>query len=433
MRYEQIDSTLFRENRRRFTAEMKPNSLAVFHSNDIMPTSADGTMPFIQQTDVLYLSGVDQEETIVVLFPDAPDTPLGTSVKEVLFIRETSEEIAIWEGNKLTKEQAREVSGIETVFWTHEFERVFPGLMRAAENVYLNLNEHYRFGNPVQTQNRRFHDQCREQYPLHNYERTFKIMERLRPVKHSLEIELLQKACDITKQGFLRILNFVKPGVKEFEIEAEILHEFMINRSRRFAYTPIIASGANACALHYIENNDTCQEGDVLLMDFGAEYANYAADLSRSIPVSGRYTDRQRKIYDAVLGVQRSCYEILRPGTTLNEYHREVGELMTKALLDVGLLSKHDVEKQSASSPAYKKYFMHGTSHFLGLDVHDYGDLNTTIQPGMVFTVEPGIYIREEGLGIRIENDVVVTEDGIHDLMAEIPVEAEHIEELMNA
>jgi Xaa-Pro aminopeptidase len=386
-------------------------------------------MPFKQNADLFYLTGVDQEETILLLYPDAKEA----KYREIMFVRETNEHIAIWEGHKLTKEEATEVSGIRTVLWTSEFEKVFNTLMGDAEHLYLNTNEHPRAEVVVETRDARFIKWCQERYPLHSYRRLAPIMRDLRAVKSDIEIALIQKACKITEAGFRRVLRFVKPGVKEYEIEAEYAHEFLRHGSRGFAYTPIIASGANACVLHYIANDQVCQDGDLLLMDVGAEYANYASDMTRTIPVNGRFTPRQRQVYDAVLRVMRGAMDMLRPGNTLDEYHAAVGELMTKELVDLGLLTMDEVKNQNPEFPAYKKYFMHGTSHHLGLDVHDVGDKYRKFEPGMVFTCEPGIYIREEGLGIRLENDLVITENGLLDLMADIPLEAEEIEEIMNA
>ncbi|MCH2197334.1 MAG: aminopeptidase P family protein [Flavobacteriales bacterium] len=429
MRYQILPSDLYIHNRQRFVKEMKPGGLAVFFSNDIMPTSADGTMPFKQATDILHLTGADQEESIVILFPGAHNP----RHREILFVRETNEEIAIWEGAKLTKEQARELSGIQSVHWTTDFEKILHTLLAEASSVYLNNNEHTRASIEVETRTARYNKWIRETYPNHEIDRSAPIMHRIRAVKHQHEIDQMQRACDITKAGFERVLKFVKPGVMEYEIEAEFAHEFLRNGSRGFAYTPIIASGFNACVLHYIENDAKCHDGDVILMDVGCEYGNYASDMTRCIPVSGRFTDRQKAVYNSVYSVMQDCMKLLRPGVSLHDYHREVGELMTKQLLDLGLIDKHDVEKQNPDWPAYKKYFMHGTSHFIGLDVHDYGLWHEPIQAGNVFTVEPGIYIREENLGIRLENDIVITKDGYHDLMSSIPLEADHIEEIMNS
>jgi Xaa-Pro aminopeptidase len=429
MKYEKIPSALFTENRKKFASQLKKGSLAVFNSNDIMPTNADGTMPFRQNNDLFYLSGVDQEESILVIFPDASDK----KHREVLFLKETSELIAIWEGAKLTKEQATEVSGIKTVYWLSDFNKIFFSLMAEANAVYLNTNEHLRATIEVETCDARFLKWCKEKFPLHTYERSAPIMHRLRSVKSKTEIDLIQQACNITEKGFRRILQFIKPGVMEYEIEAELIHEFVRNRSVGFAYTPIIASGFNACVLHYIDNNKECKKGDVLLMDFGAEYANYASDLTRCVPVGGKFTKRQKEVYNSVLTVMREATKLLRVGTILAEYHKEVGKLMEAELLKLKLIDKNDIKKQNPDWPAYKKYFMHGTSHFLGLDVHDVGIWHEPIKAGMVFTCEPGIYIREENLGIRLENDILVTSKGPQDLMKNIPVEADEIEDLMNA
>ncbi len=428
MKYLPIDNQLFINNRENFVQRLKPGSMAVFNSNDIMPTSADGVMNFRQHSDIFYLSGIDQEESILLLFPDHPDE----NWREVLFLRETNDEIAIWEGHKYTKEEAYATSGIKNVRWISEFEKVFDNCASLASNIYLNKNEHLRSTKNVQTRDDRFISWCREKYPLHEYKRSAPLLVQLRSVKSQIEIDLLQEACDITEKGFRRILKFIKPGVMEYEIEAELIHEFIRNRSAGFAYQPIIASGFNACVLHYIENNQPCKDGDIILLDVGAEYAHYNADLTRSVPVNGRYTKRQKDVYNAVLNVQREAMKLLRPGTTIPEYHKEVGKIMESELMGLGLIDTTDVKNQHPDLPAYKKYFMHGTSHHLGLDVHDYGNMYGKIEEGMVFTVEPGIYIREESLGIRIENNVVVKKDGVDDLMKNIPVEVEDIEEEMN-
>lgn len=429
MKYNAIDPQLFIDNRQRFAKSLKPKSIAIFNSNDIMPTNADGHMGFKQNADLFHLSGVDQEESILVIFPDA----FNPMHREILFVRETNETIAIWEGAKLTKPQATQTSGVRNVQWVSSFEKTLQAIMAEAEHVYLNTNEHLRADIQVQTRDARFIKWMQEHYPLHRYERSAPIMHKIRAVKHSIEVELIQQACNITEKGFRRLLGFVKPGVTEYEIEAELLHEFVRNRSNGFAYGPIIASGASACVLHYVENNKACNAGEVLLLDVAAEYANYASDLTRCIPVSGRFTPRQKEVYNAVLRVKRAATQLLMPGTYLADYHKEVGKLMESELLGLGLISKTDIANQNPDWPAYKKYFMHGTSHFLGLDVHDVGLWTETIQAGNVFTCEPGIYIPEEGLGIRLENDILVTNNGPVDLMKNIPIEAEEIEELMNA
>ncbi|WP_088340058.1 aminopeptidase P family protein [Robiginitalea sediminis] len=429
MKYDPIPSDLFVRNRRKFAERMVPGSLAVFNSNDIYPIGADSTMPFQQAPDIFYLSGVDQEESILLLFPGATNP----KHREVLFVRETNDHIAVWEGAKLTKEEAFAVSGIRTVYWLQDFDKVFFDLMTEAETIYFNTNEHYRQAVETETREARFIKKCKQEYPAHRVAKSNPILQEIRGVKEPEEIEQLRTACGITEKGFRRVLGFVKPGVWEYEIEAEYLHEFIRNRSKGFAYTPIIASGNNANVLHYIENNQQCQAGDLILMDVGAEYANYSSDMTRTIPVSGRFTDRQKQVYQAVLKVKNLATQMLVPGTLWAEYHKEVGKIMTSELLDLGLLDKADVQNEDPEWPAYKKYFMHGTSHHLGLDTHDYGALKTPMKPNMVFTVEPGIYIPAEGFGIRLEDDVVIQETGAPvNLMADIPIEAEEIETLMN-
>ena len=427
MRYLPIGQELFKYNRENFKKHLKPRSIAVFNSNDIMPTNADGTLRFRQNNDLFYLSGIDQEDSILVIFPDFPDEKF----REILFLKETSELIAIWEGHKYTKEEAREVSGIDTIIWNSEFHKIFNTLMAEAEHVYLNTNEHIRADVVVESRDARFVKTCQQQYPLHKYERSALIMHQLRATKSAKETEIMQHACDITEKGFRRVLQFIKPGVMEYEIEAEYVHEFLRHRSRGFAYEPIVASGANACTLHYIENKDECKAGELILMDVGAEYANYNADMTRTVPVNGRFTDRQKAVYNAVLRVKKAAYQLLRPGNIIKEYHEEIGKIMESELIGLGLLDKKEVENQDKEKPLYRKYFMHGTSHHLGLDVHDVGNIYRKFEPGMVFTVEPGIYIREEKLGIRLENNIVITENGVHDLMKNIPIEIEEIEELM--
>lgn len=428
MRYPSIDPRLFIQNRHRFIQKLKPGSLAVFNSNDILPTNADGTMPFRQNSDLFYLSGIDQEETALLLFPDARDEKL----REVLFVRETSEEIAVWEGKKLTKAEAAEQSGIKTVLWSSEFHRVFNTLMAECEYVYLNTNEHLRSSNRTQTRDDRFILYCKEKYPLHKYERSAPILHLLRSVKSEIEIDLLRKACEITEKGFRRVLKFIKPGVYEYEVEAEYAHEFIRLGAGFAGYQPIIASGASTCILHYNTNHAVCKDGDLLLMDVGAGYAGYHADMTRTVPVNGRFTQRQKDVYNAVLRVMKAAQDLLKPGIILADYQKSVGALVEEELLQLGLLKTDDVKNQNPEAPLYKKYFMHGTSHFLGLDVHDVGLWHLPVQAGMVFTCEPGIYIREEGLGIRLENNIVVGAVGNTDLMATIPVEAEEIEQLMH-
>lgn len=429
MKYLPIDSKLFTKNRAKFVAQMIPNSIAVFNSNDIFSTGADSTLPFHQHRNIFYLSGVDQEESILVLFPDAKNQ----KHKEILFLKETNDHIAIWEGAKLNKIQATETSGVQTVYWLDEFESVFEQLMSEAKTVYFNNNNHYRQAVEMETREDRFIKTVKQKFPNHKIEHNFPIMEVLRGVKEQEEIALIQNACDITEKGFKRVLGFVKPGVMEYEIEAEYAHEFLKNRSKGFAYTPIIGSGYNACVLHYIENNQICKAGDMLLMDVGAEYANYSSDMTRTVPVSGRFTARQKAVYQAVLNVKNEATKMLLPGTLWEEYHVEVGKLMTSELLGLGLIDRADVQNENPERPAYKKYFMHGTSHHMGLDTHDFGPLKTPMKANMVFTVEPGIYIPEEKMGIRLEDDVVIQPKGTPiNLMKNIPIEIDEIEMFMN-
>jgi len=428
MKYLPIDSKLFVRNRKKFSEHMVPNSMAILNSNDIYPISADSTMPFQQQRDIFYLSGVDQEESVLVIFPDCPKE----KNREILFLKETDERIAVWEGEKLTKEKALETSGIKTVYWLHEMEKVLFELMTQAESVYINTNEHYRANVETETRDARFIKWLKGKYPAHDYRRCQPILQRLRSVKEPEEIDLIQKACDITEKGFKRVLGFVKPGVMEYEIEAEYIHEFIRNRADGFAYTPIVGSGYNACVLHYIENNQECKAGDMILMDVGASYGNYASDMTRCIPVSGKFTDRQKEIYNAVLRVKNAAAKMLVPGNDWAEYHVEVGKLMTEELLKLKLITQEEVDKEDPDWPAYKKYFMHGTSHHMGLDTHDYGILTEPMQAGMVFTVEPGIYLPEENLGIRLEDDYLIQEKGEPiNLMKNIPIEIEDIESWM--
>jgi len=428
MKYSAINNNLFIENRKRFAASLKPNSIALFTSNDILPTNADGSMGFVQNSDLFYLSGVDQEETILLIYPDA----VNGAFKEILFVKETSELIAIWEGAKLNKEQATQTSGIKNVMWNNGFDAFLKSVMFQAEHIYLNSNEHTRRSIDTETAEMRFNKNILSKFPLHKVERSAPIMHKLRAIKSKYEVELIQQACNITEKGLRRLLGFVKPGVMEYQIEAELVHEFISNRSRGFAYGPIIASGANACVLHYVENNKECKAGDVILLDVAAEYGNYASDLTRCLPVSGKFTARQKQVYNAVLKVMKGATAMLTVGNLIPEYHKAVGMMMEKELVDLGLITMDDIKKQNPEWPAYKKYFMHGTSHFLGLDVHDVGDFNRKLEAGMVFTCEPGIYIPEENLGIRLENDILVTANGPDDLMKNIPLEAEEIESLMN-
>jgi Xaa-Pro aminopeptidase len=430
MRYEPIKSDLFIQNRKNFMSQMLPNSLAVFNSNDTYPIGADSTIPFQQDRNIYYLSGVDQEESILVLFPDAPNP----KHREVLFLTETNPHIAIWEGEKLNEEKALQNTGVKTVYWLKDFPKVFNELMTQCGLVYMNTNEHYRADHATQTREDRFNKWLKENYPAHQVAKSNPILQRLRSIKHPLELEVMQKACTITEKGFRRILNYTKPGQWEYELEAEFMHEFLMNKSRGFSYTPIIAGGKNATVLHYIENKEQLKTGDLILIDVGAEYANYASDMTRTIPVSGKFSDRQKQIYNAVNKVKKEATNLLVPGTIWKDYHVEVGKLMTSELIDLGLLDTADIQNENPDWPAYKKYFMHGTSHNIGLDTHDYGLLNEPMKANQVFTVEPGIYLPEENMGIRLEDDVVIQENGApKNLMANIPIEIEEIEDLMNS
>jgi Xaa-Pro aminopeptidase len=427
MRYPPIDPRLFVENRRKVAGLLKPGSIAVLNSSDVMPKSADGVHPFVQQTDLVYLSGIDQEESTLLLFPDAREE----KYREILFLRETSEETALWEGRKFSQEEAAALSGVGTVLWNPEFEGVFQTLALQAETIYLNSNEHPRARSEVETRDMRFGKWCRDVYPLHRYERLAPILHRLRAVKSPPEIDLIRQAAAITGKAFRRLLGFIRPGVWEFEIEAEIWHEFLRNRSRGPAFQTIVASGADACVLHYVKNDKPIQAGELVLIDFGAEFAHYAGDITRTVPASGRFTPRQKEVYNAVLRVQKAAIDLLRPGATLDRYGEEVGRVAEHELIGLGLLDAQAVRDQPKEKPLYKKFFPHGTSHHLGLDVHDVGDRCRAFEPGMVFTCEPGFYIREEGIGVRIENDILITSDGPVDLTADVPREADEIEALM--
>ncbi|MDB4129946.1 aminopeptidase P family protein [Flavobacteriaceae bacterium] len=429
MRYQPLSSSFYKNARNKFGKLLAQKSLAIFNSNDIYPIGADSTMPFQQHRDIFYLCGVDQEESILLLFPDAVEA----KHREILFLRETNDHIAVWEGAKLSKKQAVQLTGIETIYWLSEFNRVFQELSTQCERFYFNTNEHYRQAVETQTREDRFIKWCKKQYPAHGVAKSNPILQQLRSVKDEEEIAQIQQACDITEKGFRRVLSFIKPKVWEYEIEAELIHEFIRNRSRGFAYTPIIAAGNNANVLHYTENNQQCKARDLVLMDVAAEYGNYASDLTRTVPVSGRFNDRQKAVYQSVLHVKKEATKLLIPGTIWKEYHIEVGKIMTAELLKLGLLDKADIQNESTEKPAYKKYFMHGTSHQMGLDTHDYGLLHLPMEANMVFTVEPGIYIPDEGFGVRLEDDVVIQKTGTPiNLMESIPIEIEEIETLMN-
>ncbi len=427
IKYQPLPNELFIANRQRFVKAMKPNTIAVFYSNDMMPRNGDQAFPFHQNSDLFYLCGIDQEETVLVLYPDC----VKDGFQEVLFVKKTNEHIAIWEGHKYTKDEATATSGIKKVMWTDEMPSILREMILLSDGIYLNINENDRHSTEVITLEHRMALALKNAYPAHEFYRSQPIMKNLRMIVSDLEVAAMQKACDITESAFRRLLKFVRPGVFEYEVEAEIIHEFIRNRATGHAYNPIIASGKDSCVLHYNANNKQCKDGDVLLMDFGAEYANYAADLTRTIPVNGRFTERQKAVYNAVLRVMKFATSILVPGGNLTEYSKEVGKFMESELLGLGLITKQDIEKQNPDWPAYKKYFMHGTSHHLGLDVHDLMNRYDSFKVGMVFTVEPGIYIPEEAIGIRLENNVWLTDKQPIDLMASMPLEADEIETLM--
>lgn len=430
MKYRPLSNSFYINSRKAFMAELKPKSLAVFNSNDIYPIGADSTLPFEQHRDIFYLSGIDQEESILVLFPNAYEK----KQREILFIRKTDEDIAIWEGAKLTKAQANDISGIQTICWLEDFEAVFQKLSTQCETFYFNTNEHYRQSVETQTREDRFIKWCKKQYPAHSNAKSNPILQKLRSIKDDEEIKQLQIACDITEKGIRRLLSFLKPGIWEYELEAELVHEFLRNRSKGFAYEPIIASGMNANILHYTQNNQQCKAGELVLLDVAAEYGNYSADLTRTIPVSGVFTKRQREVYNSVLRVKNEATKLLIPGMIWKDFHLEVGKLMTSELQGLGLLDKADIQNENPESPAYKKYFMHGTAHHLGLNTHDYGLLHLPMEANMVFTVEPGIYIPHEGFGVRLEDDVVIQKSGAPtNLMKNIPIEVEDIESIMNS
>jgi Xaa-Pro aminopeptidase len=426
VRYEPINPELFITNRKRLKQLLPANSLAVVNANDVLPSNADGTLAGVPNSDLFYLTGIEQEQTILLVYPDADEE----THRELLFMREPTAESELWDGHKLTKAEARAVSGIHNIHWLSEFPRLFHRLMCEGGTVYLNSNEHKRAIIETESRDSRFIAETRRRYPLHDYRRLAPLMHQLRAVKSDTEVALIQKACDITAKGFLRVLKATKPGVKEMEIEAEYACEF-IRHGGRFAYLPIIATGVNACCLHYVANSATCGKNDLLLLDVAAAYANYNADLTRTIPVSGRFTQRQKQVYNAVLRVLRQCMQGLTPGKKIKDWQKEAEQLTEKELVDLGLLTMKQVKKQDPENPAFKKYLMHGVGHPLGLDVHDVGLTVQPMQAGWVMTVEPGIYLREEGFAVRLENNVLLTENGPVDLMADIPIEAGHIEDLM--
>ena len=426
-KYHTLNKELFILNRANFIKQLKANSIAIFNSNDEHPMNGDAYHNFKQNSDLFYLSGVDQEDTILVIYPDC----VLEEFREALFIKRTSDAMVTWNGYKLSMEQAREVSGIKNIYWADEYEVKMRPIINYASNIYLSLNENDRSIISTPYKDLRFAQMMRDKYPLHEFERATPILHRLRSIKSSYELELMKIAVGISEKMFARILKFVRPGVWEYEIEAEVIHEYLSNRANGHSFSPIVASGGNSCILHYVDNNKQCKEGDILLLDSGADYANYASDMTRTIPVNGVYTPRQKQVYNAVLRTMQEAKKLLKPGVLLMEYQAQVGEITQKELVDLGLLTMDDIKKQDPKWPAYKRYFMHGTSHFLGIDVHDVGMRYEPMKPGMTFSCEPGIYIKEEGIGVRIENEILITENGCIDLMEHIPIEADHIEELM--
>lgn len=429
MRYKPLNNTIYKRNRLNFLNQMRENSMAVFNSNDTYPVSADTELPFEQHRDIFYLTGIDQEETILILYPSSKDK----KHREILFIRKSDKHTKIWEGEKLSKDFASKLSGIESVHFVDDFKSILHSITSKVDTFYINKNEHYRANSPVETREDRFINWLLKKYPAHKVAKSNPILQRLRSIKHKDEIEQIKKACEITNKGFKRVLKFIKPNVYEYEIEAEFIHEFINNSSKGFAYSPIIASGNDNNVLHYIKNNKVCKKGELILMDVGAEYGNYSSDMTRTIPVSGKFSKRQREVYESVLSVKNEATKLLKSGNNWKNFHEQVGEIMTSELLKIKLIDKVDIKNETKKNPAYKKYFMHGTSHHLGLDTHDYGLLEDPFQENMVFTVEPGIYIPDEGFGVRLEDDVVIQSKGEPiNLMKDIPIEPDHIEELMN-
>jgi len=430
MKYKPLNNSIYKRNRLNFMDQMKGNSMAIFNSNDIYPVSADTELPFEQHRDIFYLTGIDQEETILILYPSSKDN----KTRENLFIRRSDEHTKIWEGEKLSKDLATKLSGVENVHFVEDFKNILHSISNKVDTFYINKNEHYRANSPVETREDRFINWLLKKYPAHKVAKSNPILQRLRSIKHLDEIDQIKKACQITKKGFDRVLRFVKPDVWEYQIEAEFIHEFINNSSKGFAYTPIIASGINNNVLHYIKNNKQCKDGDLILMDVGAEYGNYSSDMTRTIPVAGRFSKRQKEVYNSVLQVKNEATKLLTIGNNWKNFHEQVGEIMTQELFKIGLIDKNDIKNETKNNPAYKKYFMHGTSHHLGLDTHDYGLLEDPFQENMVFTVEPGIYIPKEGFGIRLEDDVVIkSKEEPLNLMSDIPIIADEIEDIMNS
>ncbi len=427
MRYNKIPKNLFIKNRKKISEKITGNSVAVINSNDQMPRNGDQTFVYRQNSDFFYLTGIEQEKSILIICPNAENKKL----REILFLLKPEKELEIWEGHKFTKKEAQDISGIKTVKWLSDFDITLRELLLNNDDIYLNINEYSKFTTEVPYKDIRFINEIKEKYPLHNYKRLAPVLTEMRLQKEPEEIELLQKACDITTGAFHRILKFIKPDIKEYEIEAEITHEFIKNGATGHAYEPIIASGKNNCVLHYVSNDQICKDGDLVLMDFGAEYAGYAADTTRTIPVNGKFTRRQKEVYNSVLNVFKKAVKLIKPGATINNVNNKVNKLIEKELIQLGLIKKEELNKKEKKETVRMKYFMHGTSHFIGLDVHDVGTKDTVFKPGMVLSCEPAIYIEEEGFGIRLENDILITEDGQIDLLADEPIEPDEIEKLM--
>jgi len=427
MRYEPITPQLFIANRSRLAGLLPTNSLTVVNANDTCPTNADGTQATIVNSDLFYLTGVEQEQSILVLYPDADEE----EHREMLFLREPTAELELWDGHKLTKAEARQLTGVQNIYWLSEFPRLFHRLMCEADHVFLNSNEHKRAIIEVESREARFVAETIQKYPIHNYRRLAPLMHRLRAIKSEVEVDLIRKACDLTNQGFQRVLKFTHPGVFEYQVEAEFTHEFA-RRGGRHAYQPIIGGGLNACCLHYLSNDQVCQDGDLLLMDVGASYANYNSDMTRTIPINGRFTKRQKQVYNAVLNVLRQSIAGLVPGKKIKDWQKEAEQFTERELVNLGLITARQIKRQEADKPAFKKYLMHGVGHPIGLDVHDVGITTKALEAGWVMTVEPGIYVRDEGFAVRLENNVLLTSEGPVDLMAHIPIEADEIETIMN-
>jgi Xaa-Pro aminopeptidase len=428
MRYESIPSSLFVENRKRFSARMQKNSIAILTSNDVMPTNADDAMGFAQNNDLFYLSGIDQDETVLILYPDA----FKEENKAILFVKEVSEHTKLWEGDFLAKEEVSRISGIKNVKWIHEFEKALQLFAFESDTIYLSHNEHIkRTTSEMATRQDRMIQWCKEKYPLHQYDRVARITRDLRPIKSDEEIALIKKAVAISIKGFKGLLKAVKPDVKEYELEAELAYELIKNGGTRHAFKPIVASGKNACALHYNSNDAVCKEGDMVLVDFGVCYGNYNSDTTRCVPVNGKFSPRQRAVYESVLNCLKEGSKLLKPGVLSSDYEKQMAGLIENELVKLGLITAEDIANQNPDSPVYKKYFMHGTAHHLGLDVHDVGLYSRPFEKGMVLTCEPGIYIREEGIGCRLENDYLLTEDGNINLTEALPIEIDDIERLI--